>query len=99
VAQVLSFWLEFKAYFQSAFGWIAKNATVSNLLALTWIGLSVVICVLIVREVTRDVVTIEPISVPKELSDRGYTPEVAGHRLRDLASELDFVGNRHAVQT
>jgi tetratricopeptide (TPR) repeat protein len=83
VAQVLSFWLEFKAYFQSAFGWIAKNATVSNLVALTWIGLSVVICVLIVREVIRDVVTIEAISVPKALADSGYTPEVASHRLRD----------------
>jgi tetratricopeptide (TPR) repeat protein len=87
VAQVLSFWLNFKAYFQSVFGWIARTATIANLVALTWIGLSVVICVLIVREVMRNVVTIEPISVPKELSDRGYTPEVAGHRLRDALNE------------
>ena len=28
-------------------------------------------------------VTIEPIEVPKTLSDSGYTPGVAGHRLRD----------------
>ncbi|MFY9956396.1 tetratricopeptide repeat protein [Bradyrhizobium sp.] len=83
MAQVHLFWLNFKTYSQSLFGWIARTATVSNLVALTWIGLSVVICVLIVREVTRDVVTIEPISVPKTLADSGYTSDVASHRLRD----------------
>jgi len=83
VAQLHLFWLNFKTYSQSVFGWIARTATVANLVALTWIGLSVVICVLIVREVTRDVVTIEAISVPKTLADSGYTPEVASHRLRD----------------
>jgi Flp pilus assembly protein TadD len=83
VAQLHLYWLNFKTYSQSVFGWIARTATVTNLVALTWIGLSVVICVLIVREVTRDVVTIEPISVPKTLADSGYTSDVASHRLRD----------------
>jgi tetratricopeptide (TPR) repeat protein len=87
VAQVLSFLLNLKAYFQSAFGWIARTATIANLVALTWVGLSVVIAVLIVREVTRNVVTIEPISVPKVLADSGYTSEVASHRLRDALNQ------------
>jgi tetratricopeptide (TPR) repeat protein len=87
VAQVLRFWLEFKAYLQSAFGWIARTATIANLVALTWVGLSLVISVLIVREVTRNVVTIEPISVPKTLADSGYTSEVASHRLRDALNQ------------
>ncbi len=43
----------------------------------------IVIGVLVVEELARDVVTIEPISVPKALSDNGYTPEVASHRLLD----------------
>ena len=38
---------------------------------------------LIVQDLKSDVVTIEPIEVPKALSDSGYTPEVAGYRLRD----------------
>lgn len=87
MAQIPSFWLNFKAYFQSAFGWIARTATVSNFVALTWILVSVAICGLIVQDLMRNVVTILPISVPKELSDRGYTPEVAGHRLRDALNE------------
>jgi Flp pilus assembly protein TadD len=87
VEQLHLYWLNFKTYFQSALGWIAKTATISNLVALTWVGLSLVICVLIVREVTRDVVTIEEISVPKTLADSGYTPEVASHRLRDALNQ------------
>jgi Flp pilus assembly protein TadD len=97
VAQVLSFWLNFKAYFQSAFGWIARTATVSNFVALTWILVSVAICGLIVQDLMRNVVTIQPISVPKELSDRGYTPEVAGHRLRDALNEYADVNNGYAL--
>jgi tetratricopeptide (TPR) repeat protein len=87
VAQLHLFLLNLKTYFQSVLGWIARTATIANLVALTWIGLSVVICVLIVREVTRDVVTIEAISVPKTLADSGYTPEVASHRLRDALNQ------------
>jgi Flp pilus assembly protein TadD len=87
VAQLHLFWLNFKTYSQSLFGWIARTATVANLVALTWIGVSVVISVLIVREVTRDVVTIEAISVPKTLAESGYTPEVASHRLRDALNQ------------
>ena len=83
MAQLHLFWLNLKAEFQTVSGWIAKTATIGNFVALTWIGLSVMVCTLIVQDLMRDVVTIEPIEVPKALSDNGYTPGVAGYRLRD----------------
>jgi tetratricopeptide (TPR) repeat protein len=80
VAQLHLSWPDLKASFQAFFGWIARTATIGKLVTLTplimggW---------LLVQELTSDVVTIEPIEVPKALSDSGYTPEVAGYRLRD----------------
>jgi Flp pilus assembly protein TadD len=83
VAQAIAVWFKLKAIFQAAAGWIARSASLSNIIGLSWIVIFVVIGFLIAEEVARDVVTIEPISVPKTLSDNGYTPEVAGHRLLD----------------
>ncbi len=40
-------------------------------------------CVLLVQEVSRRTTTIEPISVPPKLAERGYTSEVAARLLRD----------------
>ena len=80
MAQLQLFWTNFKAIFQAAGGWIARTATIGKLAALTPL---VVGGWLIVQELMSDVVTIEPIEVPKALSDSGYTPEVAGFRLRD----------------
>jgi tetratricopeptide (TPR) repeat protein len=74
------FWQNLKANLQAGGGWIANTASIGNLARF---GLLVVVPALIVQEVMRDVVTIEPIEVPKALSDKGYTPGVAGHRLRD----------------
>ena len=73
-------WQNLKANFQILGGWIARTMTIGKLAALAplvaggW---------LIVQELQNDLVTIEPIAVPKALSDIGYTPEVAGYRLRD----------------
>ena len=80
MAQLQLFWTNFKAIFQAAGGWIARTATIGKLAALTPL---VVGGWLIVQELMSEVVTIEPIEVPKALSDSGYTPEVAGFRLRD----------------
>jgi tetratricopeptide (TPR) repeat protein len=80
-----------KANLQSAGGWIAKSASIGNVVALSWIIIWVVICVLVAQDLARDVVTIEPISVPKTLSDNGYTPEVASHRLRDAVNHYASV--------
>jgi tetratricopeptide (TPR) repeat protein len=64
-------------------GWIARTATIGNFILLISIGFLAVTAILIVQDLKRDVVTIEPIEVPKALSDSGYTPGVAGYRLRD----------------
>ena len=97
MAQVVSRWSNVKATFQSLIGWLAQNATISNLLALTWVVVSAVIVGLIVRDLTRDVVTIEPISVPTALAEAGYTPEVASHRLRDAINGYGSVNNTIAL--
>jgi hypothetical protein len=47
----------------------------------------VVIGTIIVQGLTQHATVVNPISVPKELADRGYTPDVAGHRLRDAMTE------------
>ena len=83
MAQLQLLWQDIKADFQAASGWIVKTATIGNFVALTWIGLSVVVCTLIVQDLMRDVATIEPIEVPKTLSETGYTSRVASYRLRD----------------
>ena len=82
MAPLPSRWPQYLAFARSAVGWIAKAATISNLVAISWIVVSLAILLLIVQELTGDAITIEPIAVPKTLADIGYT-EVASHRLRD----------------
>lgn len=65
---------ETKSPFQAVGGWITKIAGLTSL---------AVVVVLGAKDLLSDAVTIEPIEVPKALSDIGYTPSVAGHRLRD----------------
>ena len=69
-------------------GWIERTATIGNFFLLISIGFLAVTAILIVQDLKRDVVTIEPIEVPKALSDSGYTPGVAGYRLRDALNTL-----------
>ena len=73
-------WQNLKANFQAIGGWIAKTTSLGKLAVLTpLIGSGW----LLVQELRNDLITIEPIAVPKTLSESGYTPEVAGYRLRD----------------
>jgi Tfp pilus assembly protein PilF len=88
------FWLKFKSTFQAAAGWIARSATITNAIGLTWILVWVVLCVLVAQDLARDVVTIEPISVPKSLSENGYTPEVASHRLLDAVNHFATINRQ-----
>ena len=93
MAQPNLFWPNLRANIQPFCGWIAKTVTIGKLAALTPL---IVGSWLIVRELKSDVVTIEPIEVPKALSDSGYTPEVAGYRLRDALNayaEAPSAGN------
>lgn len=80
MTQLHLLWQNLKANFQPVGGWISKTATMGKLAVLAplvgsgW---------LIAQELQNDLVTIAPIEVPKTLSESGYTPGVAGHRLRD----------------
>jgi tetratricopeptide (TPR) repeat protein len=83
VTPLLSRWPRYLALVGSAASRIVTTATISNLVAITWIVISLAILVLIVQELAGEAITIEPIAVPKALADTGYTAEVASHRLRD----------------
>src|SRR5947209_13666052 len=64
----------------------AVNAFLSNAAKLLWIALCILIFIIVLQDLSEDLVTIEPISVPKIFSENGYTPEVASRRLRDALS-------------
>ena len=64
---------------------IIKQATLTGVLILTLILIGVVLLIL---EMRRDYVSIEPIQVPKKLEDRGYTPRVAAQQLIDNFQEI-----------
>ena len=81
-------WPKVKSHIQSIVGVIAHNFTIGNFFALISLLVLLVCLVLIVQDLNRDVTVIEPIAVPKALADSGYTPEVAGHRLRDALDAL-----------
>lgn len=63
------------------------NASVSNATKLLWIVLCVLLFTFVVRDLSTELIAIEPISVPKAFSENGYTPEVASRRLRDALSD------------
>jgi hypothetical protein len=48
------------------------------------------------QSVTQKVISIAPISVPKEMADEGYTPDVAAERLKDALS--DIVTRAHSLK-
>jgi hypothetical protein len=76
VADTVSIWLTLRTTLQSAAQWLANTASISNIFGLTWVIIWIVLCVIVAQDLLRDVVTVEPISVPRMLSDSGYTPEV-----------------------
>jgi tetratricopeptide (TPR) repeat protein len=80
MTQLFLIWQNSKKIFQAFGGWIARTATFGKLVTL---GPLVVVSPLVVQELKSDLITIEPIEVPKALSDSGYSPGVAGQRLRD----------------
>jgi Flp pilus assembly protein TadD len=65
----------------------AVNASASNAIKFVWIALGILIVSFVVRDLSSDIVMIEPISVPKAFAENGYTPEVASRRLRDALND------------
>jgi tetratricopeptide (TPR) repeat protein len=60
------------------FGGIYNLAT-----KLPWMIAAVGVSALLIHSLVQTATVVEPISVPRVLADSGYTPEVAGRRLRD----------------
>lgn len=83
MAKASAFWLKPIRAILRAIDRIAKSASISNIVGLTWIVIWLAVCILVVEDLSRELVTIEPISVPKTFVDNGYTPEVASRRLQD----------------
>lgn len=50
------------------------------------------IALLLLRSLSEQTTTIQPISVPKALADRGYTPDVAAQRLHDALDRFANAG-------
>jgi hypothetical protein len=72
-------WEHFKAF--------VKTCS-STTMSLIWIIPAILIIIFVAQNISGNVVTIEPISVPKAFSENGYTPEVASHRLRDAINRF-----------
>jgi hypothetical protein len=71
----------------------AVNTSVGNAAKLLWIAACILIAIYVARDLSSDLVAIEPISVPKTFSESGYTPEVAGRRLRDALNDYAIKAN------
>ena len=97
-AQVLPDWLTVKSYLRSIAGLLAC-VTVGNITALIMFVVLSVTVVLIVDGLNDEVAVIEPIAVPKVLADTGYTPDVAGHRLRDALEGLQQLVNAEPARS
>jgi hypothetical protein len=72
------------------FGWIY-----TLIAKLPWVIAVVVVTIIGVQGWTQHATVVNPISVPKDLADRGYTPEVAGQRLRDAISGYSAGAQSH----
>jgi tetratricopeptide (TPR) repeat protein len=62
---------------------------------LPWAVVIVIIMAILIRGLTERVTIIQPLSVPRALADSGYTPEVAGGRLRDALAEFIEAAKSH----
>ena len=80
---------------RSAYARWAPHLTLGNLVSISWVSIWVVVCVMIFQDLSRDLVTIEPISTPKAFAEQGYTPEVASRRLRDALNQ--YADNAHTT--
>src|SRR5262245_36491247 len=72
--------------------WQASTKISANLYAvivrLPWVIAIVFISWIVIQGLTQQPTVIKDISVPKTLSEAGYTSDVAGHRMRDALYEL-----------
>jgi tetratricopeptide (TPR) repeat protein len=62
---------------------------------LPWAVVIVIIVAITIRGLTERVTVIQSLSVPQALADRGFTPTVAGDRLRDALAEFIEAAKSH----
>ena len=71
------------------------TGVINNPAKLLWSAICLAILVFVLRDLSSDLITIEPISVPKTFSENGYTPEVTSRRLNDaLNAYVKSAGSR-----
>ena len=58
------------------------------LLKLPLLVVIIVLATIVIQGLTQHATVIDPISVPRDLADSGYTAEVASHRLRDAVTDF-----------
>jgi len=79
--------------------WRALGAVVGWLhmasVRLPWLVAILVVAIILIQGLTQHATVIDPISVPRELADKGYTADVAGQRLRDAMTDYMRAANTH----
>jgi tetratricopeptide (TPR) repeat protein len=75
-------------FYWNRFATLAKNGVA--ILAVGFVGF------ILWQSIFQKVISISPISVPKELADEGYTPDVAAERLEDALNEI--VASAHSLK-
>jgi len=71
-----------------SYGKTALNRGVSTTITLLWVLPAIVILFVAAQSLFEDLVTLEPISVPKTFSENGFAPEVASQHLRDALNNF-----------
>lgn len=73
--------------FQNFYSFVSK---------LLWVAAIFVVVAIVIQGLTKHATVIQPLSVPETLVKSGYTPEVAGNRMRDALLEFVKSANTHA---
>jgi len=75
--------------------WLAQNvaAIFTILFSLALIALLVALAYALWRELRRNTIVLDPLEVPRELAERGYTPGVVTERLLDAIHTIQSVAN------
>jgi tetratricopeptide (TPR) repeat protein len=80
--------LAFRQYLTWEYGKAVIKAVSRKTVTLLWILVALVILLFVAQSFTGDLVTLEPLSVPKTFSESGYTAEVASQHLRDALNNF-----------
>jgi tetratricopeptide (TPR) repeat protein len=77
--------------------YIVATAAVSAIYKLGWAFIAALVIIVTLRGIFSETISIEPLSVPKDFVESGYTPDVASQRLRDSLNKY-FKSTGSAMQ-